>query len=168
MITLQKVTKDERSILSYLLQLYLHDYSEFGGNDLNSQGLYDYPWLESYWQEADRYPFFILHETKIAGFALINRFDFEKRSNPPWCMAEFFILRKYRRKKIGHEAAKMLFDYFPGVWEVVQGIDNLPAQKFWKKVISQYTGDHFNNQIVVGTDETVLMQTFTSPSSLRT
>jgi predicted acetyltransferase len=55
-------------------------------------------------------------------------------------MAEFFVMRKYRRRRVGWEAARKLFDRFPGEWWVMQEAENLPAQAFWRRLIGDYTG----------------------------
>lgn len=56
---------------------------------------------------------------------------------PLWQMAEFFILWKYWRQGIGREVAHRVYYQFHGRWEIVQEKENLPAQKFWKKVIGE-------------------------------
>jgi predicted acetyltransferase len=56
---------------------------------------------------------------------------------------EFFVMRKYRHKGVGEYVAHHLFDRFPGVWEVSEMVQNVPAQAFWRKVIDRYTGGRF-------------------------
>ena len=58
-------------------------------------------------------------------------------------IAEFFILRKYRRQGIGQIVAHRIFDMFPGKWRVAQEERNFPAQAFWRKVVSRYTNGQF-------------------------
>ena len=41
---------------------------------------------------------------------------------------------------VGRAVACQIFDRFPGQWRVAQDEGNLPAQAFWRRVISQYTG----------------------------
>jgi predicted acetyltransferase len=55
-------------------------------------------------------------------------------------MADFFILKKYRDQGIGQAAAFQLFDRFPGLWTVSELKFNLPAQAFWRTIISRYAG----------------------------
>jgi predicted acetyltransferase len=128
---------EDKPVLRHLLQLCLHDYSEFNGKDVNEQGLFDYPYLDYYWTESGRYPFLVRVEGKLAGFVLVRRLEAEG-TEPLWQMAEFFILRKYRRQGIGQEVAYRVFDCFEGRWEVTQEKGNLPAQKFWQRVIEEY------------------------------
>ena len=61
-------------------------------------------------------------------------------------VSEFFIMRKYRRRGAGGEAARRMFDLFPGRWEVSEMAANLPAQAFWRKVIGAYTNGRFEER----------------------
>lgn len=40
--------------------------------------------------------------------------------------------------------AKKIFDMFPGGWEISQWANNVPAQEFWKKIISEYTDGRYD------------------------
>src|SRR5260221_3470726 len=86
------------------MQLYLHDFSEFAAidsahGDVDPEGRFANIWLDSYWQEAGRIPLLIRANDCLAGFALLNRW-----SALGWpvdhAMAEFFVLRKYRRARV--------------------------------------------------------------------
>jgi predicted acetyltransferase len=50
-------------------------------------------------------------------------------------MAEFFVMRKYRRAGIGTQSARLVFARFPGSWEVRQVEANVTASEFWRSVI---------------------------------
>jgi predicted acetyltransferase len=128
---------EDKLILRNLLELCLHDYSEFNGKNVNEHGLFDYPYLDHYWTEAGRYPCLVKVEGKLAGFVLVRDLAIDW-GGPLWQMAEFFILRKYRRQGIGHSVAHQMFDRFEGIWQVTQEEGNLVAQKFWQKVISAH------------------------------
>ncbi len=62
----------------------------------------------------------------------------------PHCIAEFFVMKKYRQKGVGRAAAMKIFDMFHGGWEVSQWVNNLSAQNFWRKVISAYTNGKYD------------------------
>ncbi len=128
---------EDKPVLEHLMELCLHDYSEFNGKDVNEHGLFDYPYLDHYWTEAERHPFLVQVEGKLAGFVLVRRLETEG-DEPLWQMAEFFILRNYRRQGIGQEVAYRVFGCFEGRWEVNQEEGNLPAQQFWQQVIEDY------------------------------
>ena len=59
-------------------------------------------------------------------------------------IAEFFIMRKYRRRGIGCAVACQIFDRFPGKWEVQQMVSNQRAQFFWRRVIAHYTNGQYH------------------------
>ena len=137
-IDIKKASIEEKPLLRNLLELCHHDYSEFNGEDVGEQGLYGYKWLDHYWTEPERHPFIVRVSGKLAGFALVRAIDEEICS-----IAEFFVLRKYRHQGIGQKVAHRIFDMFPGKWRVAQEEGNIPAQAFWRKVISRYTDGEF-------------------------
>lgn len=118
----------DRSVVRRLLQLYLHDCSEVVAADVDEHGEFAYPYLDHYWTEPDRHPFLIRTDGQWAGFALV-------RACPHWDMAEFFVLRRYRRLGIGQAAARAVLALFPGHWEVRQVRANPDASAFWRAVI---------------------------------
>ena len=58
-----------------------------------------------------------------------------------WDMAEFFVLRGYRRRGIGTQIAHEVWRRFPGLWEVRVMESNVPAHDFWAHAISILTGE---------------------------
>ena len=58
-------------------------------------------------------------------------------------MEQFFILKKHRHADLGTNLARHVFQSHPGPWEVGQMPGNLPAQAFWRKVITSLTGGRF-------------------------
>lgn len=151
-ITLERVNEDDKSILRQLLELYLHDFSEYDSADINEHGYYGYRYFDLYWIEPGRHPFFIRVNNRLAGFVLVGDHcyiltDPERRS-----IAEFFVMRKYRRKGVGYQAAWQVFDQIPGVWEVNQHKDALAAQRFWENTIRDYTKGQYEIKSVVTKD----------------
>jgi hypothetical protein len=58
-----------------------------------------------------------------------------------WDMAEFFVVRRYRRHGIGTQAAAhQVWKRFPGAWEVRVMRSNATAAPFGKRAISSLTG----------------------------
>ena len=128
-------TEAERPVLRRLLQLYLHDLSEFARTDVDDDGEYDYAYLDNYWTNPERHPFLIRVSGRWAGFALV-------RACPHWDMAEFFVVRKYRRQGVGRTAARAVFASFPGRWEVRQLRTNEAATTFWRSAIPYRFDEH--------------------------
>ena len=54
-------------------------------------------------------------------------------------IAEFMVIPKYRRNKIGKKVAFMCFDLYQGDWEVSPSKGDEIAYNFWKTVIDEYT-----------------------------
>lgn len=147
-VRIQKASLEQKRAFERLVQLYLYDFSEMQSIDLNPDGLYEYEYLDSYWSESDRFPFLIYVDGCIAGFVLVNSYTVLERDVEARSIAEFFVVRKYRRRGIGKEAAFHIFDMFPGKWEVREIQPNVPAQRFWRKVIGEYTNGHFRETVV--------------------
>ena len=137
-IEVQQASLEDKPILRNLLELYEYDSSEFEPRDVDAHGLYGYRWLDHYWTESGRYPFLVRVDRKLAGFVLVRTLD-----DSTYSMAEFFILRKYRRQGVGRGVAQQIFDMFPGRWNVAQMENNYSAQAFWRKVISAYTQGNY-------------------------
>jgi predicted acetyltransferase len=141
-LEIAKAAADEKSILRNMMELYLYDFSEYDGADLNQHGLYEYEYVDNYWTEQDRQVFFLRIDGKLAGFALIRKVT-TVEEQAYYSMAEFFVMKKYRKKNAGKIFAQRLFDLVPGLWRVAQEESNYPSQVFWRKVISDYTNGSY-------------------------
>jgi predicted acetyltransferase len=139
-IDIKEASIEDKSILRNLMELCQHDYSEFSGEDVNEHGTFGYRYLDHYWTEPGRHPFIIKVSGKLAGLALVRAIGEDTHS-----IAEFFIMRKYRRQGVGQTVAHRIFGMFPGKWRIAQEAGNLPAQIFWRKVISRYTNGDFED-----------------------
>ena len=53
-------------------------------------------------------------------------------------------MKKYRKMGVGKEVSMKIFDMFPGSWEISQWTKNLRAQRFWSKVVDEYTNGKYN------------------------
>ena len=138
---------DDRTVIRRLLQLYHYDFSEFDGGDVNPHGEYLHPYFDEYWTDSDRKAFLFRVEGALAGFALVF-------TGSPHDIAEFFVMRKYRRCGVGAQAAADLFDRFPGRWTVRQQLANPAATAFWREAI-RYPFHEFE-------DDKEIVQSFTT------
>jgi len=134
--------KGDRLVIKNMIELYLHDLSEYWDYDLDEHGQYGYM-LDNYWGAPNHFAFVFLVEGRYAGFALID--DAVSLSENERWMGQFFVLRKYRRQGIGSRAAKVIFDTLPAKWEIGQVPANVPAQMFWRKMIQEYTNGQFSD-----------------------
>jgi len=131
---------EQESILANLLELYAHDFSEFHDLELGADGRFGYGCLPLYWSEPERYPFLSRMDGKLAGLALVKKGSEVSGNETVWDMAEFFVLRGYRRRGIGTQIAHEVWRRFPGLWEVRVMQSNIPACDFWTHAISIFTG----------------------------
>jgi predicted acetyltransferase len=143
MIALTRATREERVALENLMQLYIYDWSELGPRDVRDDGRFaEYP-LEAYWQEDWRHPFLLRVDDKLAGFALVAARSRLTGTAGVFDMAEFFVMRRYRRQGVGLAAARAAFDRFRGPWEIRQRDENAAATAFWRKTVGHYTGGQY-------------------------
>ena len=139
-IELVPATQEQQGILSNLLQLYMHDFSEFISLSVDGEGRFQYPDLSRYWAEAGRFPLLAVADGAWAGFALIRQEALTKESGWRWDMAEFFVLRGYRRHGLGTRLAHLAFERFTGAWQVRVMESNAGACRFWQRAVESFTG----------------------------
>jgi predicted acetyltransferase len=106
--------------------------------DIGPDGRFGYKSLPLYWSESNRHPFLIRFDGKLAGLALVKRGSEISDSREVWDMAEFFVLRGCRRRRIGTLAAQEVWRRFPGLWEIRVMQSNPSATFFWKHAISDF------------------------------
>jgi predicted acetyltransferase len=140
-VTVVEAPAARRPLLDRLLQLYLHDFSKFAPigsphGEVDEEGRFTYPRLESYWQQDGQIPLLIRAEDHLAGFVLVNKWS---ALDLPLdhVVAEFFVMRKYRRARVGSRAALLIFHRYSGRWEVPVAWYNPPAQAFWRKTAKE-------------------------------
>ena len=139
-IDLVPATREQRPILSNLLQLYMHDFSEIISITVDGEGKFEYPNLSLYWSEPGRFPFLAVVNGEWAGFALITQQAATGDGDRVWDMAEFFVLRGYRHQGVGRRLAHLAFERFPGPWQVRVMEANAGAHRFWQQAVESFTG----------------------------
>jgi predicted acetyltransferase len=131
---------EQEPILANLLELYAHDFSEFMDITLGADGRFGYKHLPLYWQESNRYPFLIRADGHLAGFAFVRKGSEISNDADVWDMAEFFIVRGFRRLGLGMKAAQAIWEKFPRKWEVRVIDRNHKAMEFWGRAINELLG----------------------------
>ena len=142
MIRLDKVLLEEKELLFRLLQFALYDGSLYNTNKIGKDGLFPYKWFDNYFTDDDRDAFFIREDDKIVGFVMINQFM--KKCDNGHSVAEFLVLPEYRRNHIGKKVAYLVFEMFPGNWEVEPIEESNEACRFWENVVVNYTNNKFS------------------------
>jgi predicted acetyltransferase len=143
-ISVEPATPAEATLLANLLELYIHDLSAAFQIELGPDGRFGYPKLPLYWSEPEkRFAFLIRRARRAIGFALVTRGSPATEDPDVWDVAEFFILRSYRRGGLGRRAAELLFERFPGRWMVRVSLGNRGALPFWQAVVGAYSSGRF-------------------------
>ena len=139
-ITLQKITAADRPVLQNLLEKYLYEFSAYDGRPVDAEGLYGYPYLDAYFEEEGRWPFFIRSAEALAGFVLVRRHDHLQQGGEGFTVAELCVLPPYRKGGTGRQVMAQLFLMFRGPWQVKWHPRNAAAAAFWQRVVEEKTG----------------------------
>jgi predicted acetyltransferase len=140
-VTVELAPIEEKSVLRNLLQLYIHDLGEFAGFDLDAHGYYGYGRLDFYWMEEGRFPLLVRVDGHLAGFVFVRGENLT--GGLRYSVAEFFILRKYRRHGIGTSVMRQVVGRFPGQWSLAVDLRNEAGLPFWRKVVGELTDGHY-------------------------
>lgn len=147
--TLVAATPAHRPLLRQLFELYCHDFSPYTRSDVEVDGRWtpaDFldPWPAPPWRA-----FLFKVNEHWAGFAWVTRGSYvAPETEQATLMEEFFILRKYRRQRVGEHFATQLFEQFAGPWEIGEILENQPAQVFWRAILARYAPGRWREVVV--------------------
>ena len=147
-VDLVRALPSDASTLAQLVQYYIYDLSELVSKDVGEDGRYAFRSLDAYWTEAWRHPYLVRVAGHHGGFALVHQRSRITGDEKTWDIAEFFVMRKYRRLGVGKTIAIRIFDMFRGDWEVRQLRANTEAILFWRRTISAYTHGQFKETLM--------------------
>jgi ribosomal-protein-alanine N-acetyltransferase len=85
------------------------------GWEIPADGLYECLDLKKYWEDKNAFQFIV----------------------------QFFILARFSGQGVGRHVAFECFKQFCGTWEVMVMLQNKSAYQFWKRIISEYTKNQF-------------------------
>ena len=132
----------QRSLIEGLFQFYIYDFSEMepaasDNFEFDERGRFaPDPRIGDYWGVDGRVPLLIFVGDHPAGFALINTHSHQgglvERN-----MAEFFVVRKHRRRGVAFEAVRQILALYPGRWEAAVAERNAAAKAFWPAAVAQ-------------------------------
>ncbi len=130
---LRLIGEPDLPVFERLWQLYRHDLSEFRDSYPNADGLFKpHP-------KADGIGYFIDSDPGLAGFVLVGDRD-------PYAIDAFFIVRSYRRRGVGHDAALEAIMRHPGRWEIAFQDENPTAARFWRRIVAEITGADYREE----------------------
>jgi predicted acetyltransferase len=139
-VALEVATPQDAAVLSNLMELYAHDLSAVFHLELGADGRFGYERLPLYWSEPERrFPFLLRYGGRLAGFALVTCGSPASDDPEDFDVAEFFVVRRYRRCGVGRRAAFLLWDRFAVRWIVRVSEGNQSGCHFWADVIVAYT-----------------------------
>ena len=138
-VHLEPIAKEQLGVLQNLTELYAHDFSEHVPLALNPNGRFDVDLGDKWWTPG-HYPFFIHCDRKLCGFALVRRGSKFTGAAHVMDVAEFFVVRGARRRKVGTAAALVLFRAFAGEWEIRVRRSNAAAFAFWSRAAAEWIG----------------------------
>ncbi len=160
-------TSDQSIVVANLFELYAHDFSEFHDVEIGDDGRFGFEKLSLFWSEPNRHALLLRYRQRLAGFALLKKgSEITKRENV-WDMAEFFVLRRYRRYGVGTEAARQIWSRFPGHWEIQVMESNKVAYHFWAHAIKTVHGEVISPIRVEIARRDWYVFSFDAPGSLR-
>jgi len=103
--------------------------------------------LASWFADSSAHLLTVLKDDKPVGFAMVRTSaQLSGRGSAEYSMAEFFVSRPWRRRGIGQEAVRLIFDRFAGRWHIMEYLRNPQAVAFWRRVVSEYTDGRYQER----------------------
>ena len=144
MSTRVRIARDtEKDLIHRLDQFYLYEFSQFVPNyyKVAEDGLFhDGDYLD-FWEDSNKYPYLIRHQSEIAGFALVED------AGTHFLLNQFFVMLKFQGTGVAKPAAIDIFDRHRGNWRVESVTSNPKSEGFWPKIISIYTSGQFKKSL---------------------
>ena len=162
-VGLDLASPHDAALLSNLLELYCYDLSDTFGLELGPDGRFGYQNLFLYWSEPERrFPFLIRSGNRVVGFAFATQGLPAAVDIAAFDVAEFFVLRRYRRGGIGRRAAFLLWNRFAARWIVRVSEGNPIGHRFWARAVAEYTNGVFTETTRPGNPHTWRVLSFDS------
>ncbi len=135
------IESDGRELL-IRLEAYYRELSHFNPwlYDL-TQG-FSYPNLSLYFNDPKRHAYFIKSARHDVGIAFVHNFSHRTGSSEINDIEEFYVYPDYRGVGAGRRAAHLLFNKFPGEWEVRVREANTPGMAFWGAILPKLGSTH--------------------------
>lgn len=144
-VHLEPAAPASEPLLANMLELYLHDLSQFFPITLGPDGRFGYQRLPEFFARPERnFPWLIMRGSSVVGFALVTRGSPVSEDPEVLDVAEFFVLRSQRRNGVGGRAARELWRRLEGQWTVRVSEGNHSALRFWPAVIRECAGAAFS------------------------
>ncbi|WP_166217176.1 GNAT family N-acetyltransferase [Pseudomonas atagonensis] len=143
-IELHAAQRDDLDTLENLMQFYMHDFSEWLPLKLAEHGFFAIQPKDDYWRHPATRPFLIRVDGELAGFATVdNQTHLDTAEHN---IGYFFLARRFRGQGVAQFVVSALLSKIPGQWQIFHIDANLPAQRFWARLIPELSGGAFTLQ----------------------
>jgi predicted acetyltransferase len=129
----------DKPIIENLIQLYLYDMAGANPFPVGEDGRYEYGLLDQFWQ----HPYLFRVGGEIAGFALVIDHCPITGKHDRFFMAEFFVMRPYRRQAVGRMMFRKICALHPGKWHLAHQTQNVQADTFWTAALGGRSAETF-------------------------
>jgi len=135
--TLRAAEASERNDLDGLVQAYLAELAAFSDDLAAVDGGFEYPYLDHYWRDPSRFAFFIVDSHSVCGFALVRALRDPETNDDGMELAEIYVLPAARQRGAATAVVRELFRRWPGRWQIGVLQRNLPAYRFWHRLLRE-------------------------------
>ena len=141
---LQIVPSVKREELREIFYEYLTELAQFDPDiKFKPDGTPIYKWFACYWEDNDRFPFYLIVDNQIAGLALIRELD-----DMQYDFAEFYVRPNFRVNGNAMWFATELTNLFDGEFTFSTRFTNPRAIKFWDKFARSFKNFSVSNDEV--------------------
>jgi predicted acetyltransferase len=145
-----RASREDRSWIAKVFRDYMDDLDPMSTGIfpvLGEVGHREPDQVARWFGDPNAYPLVIAQAQQPVGFAMVARVA---GGTADYRMGEFFIARGHRGLGVGRGAVQLILDRFAGRWEINEYQRNPNAVKFWRRVVTTYTGGRFQERIVNG------------------
>ncbi|MFJ2479488.1 GNAT family N-acetyltransferase [Pseudomonas sp. NPDC087598] len=143
-IELHPAQRDELQTLENLMQFYMYDFSQWLPLKLAEHGFYSIQPKDDYWRHPATRPFLIRVDGELAGFVTVDNDTHIPGAEHN--IGYFFLARRFRGQGVAQFVVSALLSKIPGQWQIFHIDANLPAQRFWARLIPELSGGEFTSQ----------------------
>ncbi len=142
-VTLREVPRSEKALFFVHFQEYLAELSLYSGSRPDGAGVFHYDWLDHYWLEDRRMPFFIEAEDETAGLVLLRKLTDTESTlrRASLQLAEIFVFRTHRRRAIAGAVMRLAAQMAEGrdlplTWSAYA--NNNPANGLYRATLEEF------------------------------
>ncbi|MDP8202648.1 MAG: GNAT family N-acetyltransferase [Candidatus Tenebribacter burtonii] len=143
-VTIVDAKPEQEEIYRNLVNLQFHDLSEFRDSfDILEDGRFEWTFSDCFKPNNEHHhPLLILCKDRIVGFLIFSVFN-GKHPEVDFQLVEMFVLKMYRKKGVGKQVIEIIFDNYKGKYHLDVSEKNIPAIKFWEKLIEKHSNQIF-------------------------